>query len=261
MKIRNWLSGWFAVSVLFLYGCSKPTATTSDALSVSSMAGIQETEIETEDTSFPTSVPVDTSVAGQTATDRAGQIVTTVGTEHVSSVPNTVSTAGYSSDSDSSRHTTPNRTTMETTMAQGESITTSTGVHTVKPTDPPTTQVVSSSHKPVTTTTTSENPVGPWWAPYDLSAIYADCKQEIERLGMTWEEGLRPDSLGVSWDNPENTVVYTYFPEDFSLRDYIFNELIPFYKNQSYTRQSCRIWFEPYNESPGDYLIYFLERR
>ena len=102
---------------------------------------------------------------------------------------------------------------------------------------------------------------GSWYSPYDLPQIYAECKREIERLGLVWEDGLRPDSLGVSWDNPENTVVYTYYPEDFCLKDYVFNELIPFYEEQPYSRQACRIWLEPYEESPGDYLIYFLERR
>lgn len=264
MKIRNWLPGWFAVLILFLYGCSKPVPNASDAASDPSRLGIQETDIGVENTSVPTSAHAVTNASGQTVTDTKGQVVTVVGTEPESSVSNTVnavgSSSGNGSGSPAQNRTTPNRTTMETASAQWGSTTTSTGTHTVKPTTAPTTQMNSSPHKP-TTTTTSENSTGPWDAPYDLPAIYTDCKHEIERIGMTWEEGLRPDSLGVSWANPDNTVVYTYYPEMFNLRDYVIDELIPEYRNKPYSRQSCRVWLEPYEESPGNYLVYFLERR
>ena len=76
---------------------------------------------------------------------------------------------------------------------------------------------------------------------------------------MVWEESLRPDGIDVAWANPENTVVFTYWPDEYSLEEFVLGELIPFYKNQPYTRRYCRIWLEPYADSPGDYMVYFLE--
>ena len=182
-------------------------------------------------------------------TDPKGGVVTDTVTEH-----RVTTTTSQKAGKDTTK---PASSTAKTTTKQTPSVskaTTTTTTTTRKPTSTTTT----TTQKP---TETEPQPSGPWYAPYDLTQIYAECKREIERLGMVWEEGLRPDSLGVSWANPDNTVVYTYYPEMFHLREYVIDELIPEYKNKPYSRQSCRIWLEPYAESPGDYWIYFLERR
>ena len=104
-------------------------------------------------------------------------------------------------------------------------------------------------------TTTALQPADPWRYPYNLPAIYADCKREIERLGMVWQEELRPENC--AWANPESTIPNTYYPDDCYLRDDVF-EMIRFY-HEINTRRYCRIWFVPEPDSPGDYRFYFLE--
>ena len=210
------------------------------------------TDAETSGAATTTSALAVTDADGNVVTPQDGQIVT----EIVTGFPTQIRTA------------TERRATTTAPKKPGKD--------TAKPTDLPSstskaaTTTTTTTREPTSTTATTQQstetapqpePSDPWYAPYDLPQIYADCKREIERLGMTWEEGLRPDSLGVSWANPDNTVVYTYYPEMFHLREYVMDELIPEYRNMPYSRQSCRIWMEPYEESPGDYLIYYLERR
>lgn len=270
MKAKNLLSGCLAVFALFLSACSKPTAAFSDIVSTSSERPVSSSiETKAGPVCVSTSVYAVTDVSGRTVTNSDGQVVTSIGTVSPGTVPGSASATSRFAGSNSSRqpqdHTTAGGSSVESasdgqagsTTASRTGATPMTGSETTTTTRATTT---TTTRKPTETVTQSE-PSDPWRYPYDLQQIYAECKREIKRLGMVWEEGLRPDSLGVSWDNPENTVVYTYFPEDFRLKDYIFNELLPFYTKQPYIRQSCRIWLEPYKESPGDYLIYFLERR
>ena len=134
-----------------------------------------------------------------------------------------------------------------------------------------------------TTTTLSASPTtekSPWAYPYDVSEIIRECKAEIARVGLVWDDSLvglpgrdgKPIGLpdGVSeadpsidwagWDNPYSTGVFTDYPDEYSLKSYIFNEMIPSYmKNQErYSLKRCKIWFEPDTQYPGDYNIYFL---
>lgn len=265
MKANKLLPGCLAVLALFLSACSTLPAPVSDTAS----PGTECPYIEagTNHTSVPTTVYVVTDPAGQVVTDCKGETITSIGTLPPASESDTsASGSAPSSGSGSSRqpvtHTAIDGPSADgTTNRQPDSTTVSRArTSTVSEAKTTTTSRVTTTQQP-TKTASQPKPSDPWRYPYNLQQIYAACKLEIERLGMVWEEGLRPDSLGVSRDNPENTVVYTYYPEDFHLRDYVFNELIPFYKEQPYTRQTCRIWLEPYEESPGDYLIYFLERR
>ena len=265
MKTKNWLSGCLAIFALFLSACSKPTPPVSSTYSETENP-LYESETKTDSVSFSTSVFAVTDASGRTVTDSNGQTVTFIGSMSPGTVPDPASTSSRSVGSGSSRKTVV-QTTAGAPSADGTTArqpNSSAASHSNTTT---TTKAKTTTTSRATTTQQSmetvpqPKPSDPWYAPYDLKQIYAECKREIERLGMVWEDGLRPDSLGVSWDNPENTVVFTYYPKDFCLRDYVFNELISFYKEQPYTRQSCRIWLEPYKESPGDYLIYFLERR
>ena len=140
-----------------------------------------------------------------------------------------------------------------------------------------------STSRPTTsaaTTTTTVTAKSPWTYPYDVSEIIRECKAEIARVGLAWDDSLvglpgrdgKPIGLpdGVSeadpsidwagWDQPYSTGVFTDYPDEYSLKSYIFNEMIPFYmKNQErYSLKRCKIWFEPDTQYPGDYNIYFL---
>ena len=132
----------------------------------------------------------------------------------------------------------------------------------------------------VATTTTTATAKSPWVYPYDVSEIIRECKTEIARVGLVWDDSLvglpgrdgKPIGLpaGMSdsdpsinwagWDNPHNTGAYTKYPDMFSLKSYIIEEMIPFYlKNQDQLIiKRCKIWFEPDTQYPGDYDIYFL---
>ena len=277
MKMKSLLSGCLAFFVSLLSACSKPAPPISDNVS-SSQEGLS-IESRASYTSAPTTAYAVTDASGQTVTDSEGKTITSLGTLPPATTLSTSATVfSHSSGKDSSRlpqdHTTASKHSSDKTTVRQPDSTTSSRSNTSKATESKattthTTTTTTTTRKPTSTTTTTTQkptetepqPSGPWYAPYDLTQIYAECKREIERLGMVWEEGLRPDSLGVSWANPDNTVVYTYYPEMFHLREYVMDELIPFYYNKPYSRQSCRIWLEPYAESPGDYWIYFLERR
>ena len=174
----------------------------------------------------------------RTVTEAGGQVVTGADGVAVTSIayPATTTTTGKAPDTDMTARIpqTPTSRTAATTTTS---------------TSPP-----ASTIRPATTTT-APRPADPWRSPYNLTAIYADCRKEIERLGMTWKEELRPDNC--AWANPESTVPNTYFPDDCYLQDDVF-EMIRFYHDVN-TRRYCRIWFEADPDSPGDYRFYFLE--
>lgn len=69
--------------------------------------------------------------------------------------------------------------------------------------------------KPVPTTPPTVKDA--WHNPYDLDAIYADCKAEVERQGITWNESLRPNNS--SWIGTTSTVLYSYHPDKYSLKN------------------------------------------
>lgn len=154
----------------------------------------------------------------------------------------------------------------------GTTITSTTGKPQTTSTSRPTTSAA--------TTTTTAATKSPWTYPYDVSEIIRECKAEITRVGLVWHDSLvglsgrngKPIGLpdGVSetdpsidwagWDNSYSTGVFTDYPDEYSLKFYIFNEMIPFYmKNQKrYSLKRCKIWFEPLPDYLGDYNIYFL---
>ena len=266
MKANKLLPGCLAVLALFLSACSTPPAPVSDTASPEPESPY--IEAGTNHTSVATTVFVVTDPAGQVVTDSEGETITSIGTlppasEHDTSAPGSAPSSGNGSSRQPVTHTAIDEPSADgTTNRQPDSATASqarTSTATESETTTTTRAITTTTQKP-TESVTQPKPTGPWYAPYDLPQIYAECKREIERSEMVWEEGLRPDSLGVSWANPDNTVVYTYYPEDFNMKADVF-ELIKYYKDKPYTRQTCRIWLEPYEESPGDYLIYFLERR
>ena len=140
---------------------------------------------------------------------------------------------------------------------------------------------------PTTTTTAKEK--SPWRYPYDIPAIIQECKAEISRVGLVWDDALGglpgnagtpiglppgvsesdPSIIWAAWNNPDSTVLYTKYPEGYtygnfvfngSLKSYIFDDLIPFYvdRQEQYSIACCRIYFEPNADHAGDYTIYFL---
>lgn len=125
---------------------------------------------------------------------------------------------------------------------------------------PETSQTTTRTSTTASTTTTTAATKSPWTYPYDIPAILQECKAEISRVGLVWDDDLTKERS--SWDHPHSTGVYTEYPSMFSLKAYIMDEMIPFYiKNQDrYSIKRCKIWFEPDPQYPGDYNIYFLFR-
>lgn len=270
LKKRLWL-GSLCATALLVSACAK-----SEPVSMPVVLGTEPGASDiSEQTSGAEAVPtvvIQTDGRGQIITDSGGHpmisvVETTAASTEVPADTNTPGSATVTADGLSftttgakNPHTnmpavprpTTTRRTAESTAPQS-TVPAATSSTTAKPT-----HKTSTTNSPATTE--ASKPTDPWRYPYDLPAIYADCKREIERLGMVWEEDLRPDSLGVSWENPDNTVVFSYYPDEFSLRDEILNNLIPYYKKQPYSRQTCRIWFESKEGSPGNYMFYFLER-
>lgn len=142
---------------------------------------------------------------------------------------------------------------------------------------------------PPTTTTSPPKEKSPWRYPYDVPAILEECKAEIARVGLVWEEALvglpgragipislpdgmskdDPSIIWAGWDNPDSTAPYTRYPDghdfgiyvfDGDLKNEVFNDLIPYYveRQERYSITCCKIWFEPDPNTQGDYLIYFL---
>ena len=236
------------------------------------MPVVLNTEPGTSDTSTQASGTIATSKAA-TQTDEQGQIITDSGGHPMTSVVETtaalteastdtnvpgssaVTVGGYSLNPSEAKPAASQPSTTTRRAAESTAPRSTIPAVTAKPTT--TTCPTTTAKSPATTETPQST--DPWRYPYDLSTIYADCKQEIERLGMVWKEELRPDTLGVSWTEPDKTVVYTYFPEQYSLKEYVMEELLPFYKSQPYSRRFCRIWLEPLEDTPGDYNLYFLE--
>lgn len=136
-----------------------------------------------------------------------------------------------------------------------------------------TSQTTTRTNTTASTTTTTATAKSPWAYPYDVSEIIRECKWEIARVaetthvGWVWGDSLTKEHS--SWDQPDNTVLYTEYPAGYTfgnyvfdgdLKNYVFNELIPYYlENQErYSIKRCKIWFEPLPDHPGDYNIYFL---
>lgn len=251
MRYKHLLPGFLVIFGLLLSACAKPTPPASDNdSSASHKTEAPLSPSETGRVSLQTSVYVITDTSGRTVTDTEGKVVTSVGTHSSTAAAGTATT--LSSRPLQSHMTIVGNTTRDASSGQPGSITTSRTEITTG-----TGSESAATKAPPATTTAPPKSSDPWRHPYDLPQIYAACKREIERLGMVWEEELRPDSLGVSWANPESTVPNTYLPEECYLRDDVF-KMIQHYHDTN-TRRYCRIWFEPHPDSPGDYYFYFLE--
>lgn len=261
MKANKLLPGCLAVLALFLSACSTPPAPVSDTASPEPESPY--IEAGTNHTSVPTTVYVVTNPAGQVVTDSEGETITSIGTLPPAAAPNTSAAVSSPSPGRDSNRPPQNRTTTgvtstdRITAGQPDSATASqarTSTATESETTTTTRAITTTTQKP-TESVTQPKPSDPWRYPYDLQQIYAACKLEIERLGMVWEDELRPENS--AWANPESTVPNTYFPEECYLRDDVF-KMIQYYHDTN-TRKYCRIWFEPHPDSPGDYYFYFLE--
>ena len=264
---KLWLGGLCAIALL-LSACAK-----SEPVALGTETGASSANTRTSDTEAVPTAVIQTDGQGQIITDSDGHPMTSVveTTAVLTEAPAGTDTPGSSVVAEGGHSftstTRPKNTDQGKPTASQPSATTR---RTAEPTTPQSTAPAATSStttKPTPTTTTTKppatmttpQPTDPWRYPYDLPAIYDDCRQEIERLGMVWEEDLRPDSLGVSWADPDNTVVCSYYPDEYSLQDRILVKMLPFYKNLPYSRKTCRVWFEPLESCPGDYLIYFLE--
>lgn len=131
---------------------------------------------------------------------------------------------------------------------------------------PVSTKKPAATTKKITTTTRQSTPKvndDPWKYPYDLDYIYADCKREIERYGIRWNDNLTIDNA--SWDNPESTVFFTNNPDNpygLTLKKEMF-EQIKYYCTEV-KPSSMRVYllgpFSDFlgNYYPKDYQIYYL---
>lgn len=260
---------------LAVTGCQKP----EQAEGVSS--GGTTTASETAEPTTTTAVLAVTDSEGGVVTDPSGNIVT----EIVSELPTEIRTATDDNGATVTEVVVPPVITIETdpkgsvvtgTITEHRVTTTTTRATTTtttkKPdgtpgnpttstttTKKPTTSTTTTTTKPPTTTTTGNPHAGdPWYYPYDVDAIIEDCKAEIARVGLVWDDSLTKE--GVSWDNPINTFAYTEYPNLLSLKNTLFNDEIPYYvENQErLSLYCCKIWFEPDQDYPGNYNIYFL---
>ena len=253
---------------------AEPTTTTavlavtdSEGSVVTDPSGNIVTEIVSE---LPTEIRTATDDNGATVTevvvppvitvetDPKGSVVTGTITEHRLTTTTTRATTTTTKKPDG----TPGKdtpTTSTTTTKKPTSSTTTTKKPTTTTTKKPTTSTTTTTTKPPTTTTTGNPHAGdPWYYPYDVDAIIEDCKAEIARVGLVWDDSLTKE--GVSWDNPINTFAYTEYPNLLSLKNTLFNDEIPYYvENQErLSLYCCKIWFEPDQDYPGNYNIYFL---
>lgn len=194
-------------------------------------------------------------------TDPKGSVVTGTITEH--RVTTTTTRATTTTTTKKPDGTPGNPTTSTTTTKKPTSSTTTTKkpttTTTTTTTKKPTTSTTTTTTKPPTTTTTGNPHAGdPWYYPYDVDAIIEDCKAEIARVGLVWDDSLTKE--GASWNNPDSTGVCTDYPDEYSLKEQILYDMIPWYvENQErYSLHRCKIWFEPDPDYPGDYYIYFL---
>ena len=188
-------------------------------------------------------------------TDPKGSVVTGTITEHRVTTTTRATTTTTKKPDGTPGKDTPTTSTTTTKKPTSSTATTTTTTTTKKPT----TSTTTTTTKPPTTTTTGNPHTGdPWYYPYDVDAIIADCKAEIARVGLVWDDSLTKERS--SWNNPTSTVAFTAYPEYVSLKNTLFNDEIPFYvENQElFSLKRCKIWFEPYEGYPGEYKIYFL---
>jgi hypothetical protein len=245
---------------LAVTGCQKP----EQAEGVSS--GGTTTASETAEPTTTTAVLAVTDSEGSVVTDPSGNIVT----EIVSELPTEIRTATDDNGATVTEVVVPPVITIETdpkgsvvtgTITEHRVTTTTTRATTTTTTTTkkPTTSTTTTTTKPPTTTTTGNPHAGdPWYYPYDVDAIIEDCKAEIARVGLVWDDSLTKE--GASWNNPDSTGVCTDYPDEYSLKEQILYDMIPWYvENQErYSLHRCKIWFEPDPDYPGDYYIYFL---
>lgn len=218
------------------------TVTNAGGQTVTQADGTPVTSVVTPPTVTTKIVQV-TDAQGNDVTNDQGEAVTTC---EVSPVPATT----YPPATDPGKQTDPPQPDPQTTPHSQ----TTTAAN--APTPPPvvtTTTTTTAAPAP----TTQPAPKDAWHNPYDLDKIYADCKAEVERQGITWDDSLRPDNSSWSWNI--STVIYSYHPDKYSLKDDVFEGITSereHYGETQWPMKTCRVWFEPYKD--GDYHVYIL---
>ena len=113
-----------------------------------------------------------------------------------------------------------------------------------------------------TTSTTSTlvqpTQADPWTYPYDIAVMEAECRTYAESLGWVWKDSLTLTNS--SWNGNVSTYPFTKYPDEVTrtLKDSVF-EMIALERNYYHgLKTNMRIYFQPHEDSYGDYLIYSL---
>lgn len=113
-----------------------------------------------------------------------------------------------------------------------------------------------------TTSTTSTlvqpTQTDPWTYPYDIAVMEAECRTYAESLGWVWKDSLTLTNS--SWNGNVSTYPFTKYPDEVTrtLKDSVF-EMIALERNYYHgLKTNMRIYFQPHEDSYGDYLIYSL---
>ena len=260
-----------ALAVILLSACQRPAEPTPSTPSVGTASVSPESSSNTPSSQNYTTtagIPPTTEMKGSDVVPNPGSSALTMSRKsHEAGTPQPTSSVVPDKPAQAPQTDGPKEVTTSGTSVAG-----TTGKQQTTSTSRLTTSAV--------TAMTTAAAKSPWAYPYDVSEIIRDCKAEIARVGLVWSDSLvglpgregKPIGLPVgmsesdpsidwaSWDNPHNTGAYTKYPDMFSLKSYIIEEMIPFYlKNQDQLIiKRCKIWFEPDTQYPGDYDIYFL---
>ena len=109
-----------------------------------------------------------------------------------------------------------------------------------------------------TTTTSSLAEADPWTYPYDIAVMEAECRTYAESLEWVWKDSLTLTNS--SWNGNVSTYPFTKYPDEVTrtLKDSVF-EMIALERNYYHgLKTNMRIYFQPHEDSYGDYLIYSL---
>jgi len=112
----------------------------------------------------------------------------------------------------------------------------------------------------MSTTSTLVQPTqaDPWTYPYDIAVMEAECRTYAESLGWVWKDSLTLTNS--SWNGNVSTYPFTKYPDEVTrtLKDSVF-EMIALDRNYYHgLKTNMRIYFQPHEDSYGDYLIYSL---
>ena len=112
----------------------------------------------------------------------------------------------------------------------------------------------------MSTTSTLVQPTqtDPWTYPYDIAVMEAECRTYAESLEWVWKDSLTLTNS--SWNGNVSTYPFTKYPDEVTrtLKDSVF-EMISLERNYYHgLKTNMRIYFQPHEDSYGDYLIYSL---